>query len=581
MGVASKKAIEIASSRDPFGQPDQEQGLPLWERAKREQERSEGDLEPLHVESESYERGTWLEIPRLEQGPKDQVVASDHEAIVFGHDSKDGGRIQISTPERVERSRVAAEQVSRMREEFVRHVETFERLHADEGDFSSDQLFRMQDAIIVEALKSEQPSVAMNELLRSMARADKREARTSVLKLSAQLRALETAMPVVDAPTRVVLETQAHLVKQQMYKARRELNPEATQRELLTLADDVQEYLEPVNWRPIEEPSLNELHGRLEELDRLMEDQNADGAFDPIAELRWYALKRERDEYAFMVKAAELRERQPMLYDTDFETMDDVPWDVKLLRAGKELSRPEQAAGAHRQRETSVYRMLRDAYVDPESQDQMVHAAESILKDRAAPESLRHAARLLQQEVKAQRLPLPEALLQRRVEAGERRTQERRRERERRAQKADVERRTPLERIFKDVQPIIADRSVQKDFAKDRAGVIQEELGVGERDLVRLHKAMETFNYHAEHLPPDVRTKLPFTWKEFISAQPHDTQHPPRGLFSRIRYRVKEQFSPRRKMLRQFKKELRRLPSHKQRTMEQLIGPEVRALLGI
>jgi hypothetical protein len=581
MGGASKKAIEIASSRDPFGQLDREQGLPLWERAKNEQEHAEPGPDPLHVESEQYEPGTWLEIPRLEQGPKDQVLASDQETVIFGHDSKEGGRVQMSTPEQVVQSRAAAEQVVRMREEFVRHVEAFEKLHAGEGDFSSDQLFRMQDAIIVEALKSDQPSVTMNELLRSMARADKREARTSVMKLSAQLRALETAIDVVDAPTRAVLEAQAHVVKQQIYKARRALNPEATQRELLTLADDAQGYLEPVNWRPIEEPSLDELQGRLEELDRLMEEQNVDGAFDPIAELRWYALKRERDEYQFMVKAAELRERQPMLYDTDYETMADVPWDVKLLRAGKEMTRPEQAVGAYQQRETSVYRMLRDAYVDPESQDQMVHAAESILKDRSAPESLRNAARLLQQEVKAQRLPPPEALLQRRAEAREQRTHERQRVREERAQKAEVERRTPLERIFKDVQPIIADRSVQKECVKDRTRVIQEELGVGERDLVRLHKAMETFNYHAKHLPPDVRTKLPFTWKEFISAQPHDTQEPPKGLFGRIRHRVKEQFSPRRKMLRQFKRELRRLPSHKQRTMEQMIGPEVRAMLGM
>ncbi|MDG1949592.1 MAG: hypothetical protein P8J32_02075, partial [bacterium] len=259
----------------------------------------------------------------------------------------------------------------------------------------------------------------------------------------------------------------------------------------------------------------------------------------------------------------------------------EVPWDVKLLRAGKSMEKVEGSTGAHRQRETSVYRMLRDAYIDTESQDQMVHAVDTILKDVSAPESLRDAARLLQKEVRAQHLPAPEALLKRKAQMREQHMLQQQVGREQRASQVEAGRVSPLERVFKDVKPVVEDRGFQKDFVKERAAAIEGELGMDERDVLRLHKAMETFNYHANRLHPDLRTKLPFTWKDFLSAEPHETTDPPKGLFGRIKFRVKEQFSPRRKMLRQFKREMKRLPSHKRKTFEMLIGDEVTKLIGL
>ncbi|NQV90166.1 hypothetical protein HQ487_02050 [Candidatus Uhrbacteria bacterium] len=518
-------------------------GARVRESAKRESRARQSSEKPLWEVTKDQGAEYWLEVDVVGQGDEVAHVSQNGE-LYLAHERTPGEvRVKIVEGADVSQEAKAIQQMDRLDRQFDVLVDTLLKTAGEESDFSREDLLGMKEVLLVEAVLDEDPSKMLVSTLRAVTRSDQRESQQSLIQIQAELRLVEEELAQADPQMKERLFKRVHALQRQSYALRRDINPNQTKQELQKVLDDTGEYLEPVNWRPRVEPSVEEIRQRLDQLNTQMDAVHTGGKFRPLDEMKWYALGRERDEYRFILKAAEFRSEHPTLFESDLVSgNEELPWDQKLFSVGKALGKAGSGA-----RETSVFRLLRDVYLDSARQEKSVRILDSILRSSTAPESLKEAAQAIKEDVREGKLPAPEFLLKQRKEALEQKKEEKQKRTEESKQKKEAEKPTPLERAFDFVAS-----------AEQRIQVMTEELGCSQEDLLKIRDTMKTVDYYMRQ---NTGESLPVGWADFVNAPDVAQTKPAKGFFGRTVQKVRNYFSPRSKMTRTIKRTFRTLPS--------------------
>ena len=532
-----------------------EAGRPLWEQPAEEAQEYWLDVESILAGSETVEQ------------PADQLLyVSPDGKMIVGHETAQGeGRVRMMDAEDVPAEAKAIRTIDQLTQGYERMVDTVLKAAGGDEDFSKEQLMGMRESLIVEASLSEEPKKELMQLLRTMSRAEGREQEATLLGRQAELRETETALAATsDANERQQLRNKVHALRKELYQLRREINPRAAKDELLKILEDTGEGLEPI-WRSREEPTKAAVEDRIDQIREMMAEIDKKKEFRALDELKWYAYKKELQEFEFVLKAMEFREAHPQLYSTDFDVMDERhPWDQRLFAIGKEISRREAPRADEGVRDTSVYRMLRDVYLDPSSEIPAVSVMESILKSSTAPEALKEAARAMKEDVRERRLPAPEQLRKKRMEERKARQEAAAEERRANAEKArlarEAKRQSPLEKAM---------LYYNHGRSRERIDFLKEELDMSEDELLAINKTFKTLRSIGKKVP-GMFSEQAFSWSEFVNAPPKGKQKERKpGFFAKLfglkPRKVKRAgfFSKRRRMMRKIKRQFKRMPRNR------------------
>lgn len=531
-------------------------GRRLWEEPTKEDESKGGgwmDVQELVRDSVFSEEGR----------ANSEVYAYDQEtgdAIVGRESGGERPRLRLIQGELSKAEARAREELDRLATHFDASLDALMRVGGREDDLSKDQVMQLKDVLIAEAAKAEDPQKELLNLLKDVTRFETRAADTTLTQLMRRERELGEQLTQASQQDRQGTMNELQAVKRQMYKLRRELHPSATREQLYAIADDIGAHVDIVNWRPYEEQGLGEIQGRIAELEGQMKKINAKGDFDPVAELKWYALRDELRQYRLMEKAADLRERKSHMYATDFEGQlpesgKNMPWDMKLESIGKTLEVVPWDV-----RNTSVFRMLEDLYRDEGMREKATSLAQSLIRSKTATEHLRDAAKALREDVREGRLPRPEHLVQKAKEARAERLQKRK-ERSEAAKKKREEQRAKKKSEWTKVDQAMLGSWDKTRGRREMAADIEIELGLEDGDIVKLKETFDTVMYRFKQYP-SLRDLGPgFNWSEFINAPPNGESNQSKLKSGWHRLRSKIGMSPRKRMLRKLRRSVKNLPS--------------------
>ncbi len=533
--------------------------LSKQERAGRAE--TQGDVRrPLWEQPAQEAPEYWMDVSEFlaggaKDGAENEVLAiGPNGEMVVGHETESGnGRARVVDAKDVPVEARAIRMVDNLTEEYEGMVDTLLKTGGDDGDFSREDLVGMKEALIVEATLTSEPTGEMLRLLRSVTRADNRERQASLIERQGQLRQVQQELDGTkdDPRHRQRLTNTIHAMRREIYKMRREINPKAARADLQKIVDDTGGMLEPYLWRPTIEPRADEVRERIEEISEEMGAINRKGDFSALDELKWYGLSRERKEYEFMLTAAEFRQTHPHLYATDFQAgKEGMRWDARLFSIGKELDSANQVPVMDRVRETSVFRLLRDVYLDMGSQEQTVNVVDSILKSSTAPEVLKDAARALKEDVKAGELPRPETLVKKRKEAAMEQGVVLKENAAKAQVVRDAQRKNPID---------IAFELTRNGTPEKRMEVMSAELGMSKDELLGVKRTFDTLRHFGKQFA-GMFSEQDFSWSAFLNADPKEMPPAKKGFFGGMKKpKLGGYFSQRQKMIRQLKSGFKRM----------------------
>ncbi len=533
-----------------------DRSVPKLERPQKPTERDRDDRRPLWEKPHEQAQEFWMNVEEVLGRTGSEIVDTAPDGtMVVGHGRGDTTRARLVGAERLQGEGKAEVLLDGLEDRYADIVNALLKTAGEASDFSREELMAMQSELLVESANQRDPVAALTESLRALTRADRRERSASLLERQGQLRQVELEFhEETDPRTRQLLTNTIQALQREIFKIRRELHPEAAKKDLLDMVDDIGGLIEPQNERPDEETSLSKTQERIEDIEGQMAKINRKGDFNPLDELKWYALKTELAAQQLMARAQDVRDRHPQLYKTDFANKrEGMRWDQKLFSIGREISHAERKPIAPAARESSVYRLLRDVYVDVRNQGKAVDVVDSILKSSTAPERLKEAAKAIKEDVREGMLPKPKVLAERRRQ----REQLARKDLQDNAAEAQAKReamrKSPLEQVFE---------IGGTQYPVEHAGAIAKELGVSEGDLVGARKTFDLVRARGKR--SGVGSEWESRWSAFIKA-PVQEPGAKKGLFGRLKDRVRAPFSPRRKMIREMKGVFNRLPPQERR----------------
>lgn len=460
--------------------------------------------------NEDFSVDDWIDNSSLHTPRKDHVFHHSDTHHVSGRVTPRGVRVLFGHPSDLAQWRTDAQQLRELRDRLAEYVATRSALHKQPLPSEQETL-----SILSLAAEHDRPEQVFHASLREMARTQPERVRDGVLDLLSDIQMMERSQET---------SVSQQLLSRRLADARLQTGGYQTKIDVRELADDLDGYLEPSSWNDVMDLDAYELYERITELDRQMLIQAEEAQHDSVAELCWHALKRERDEYSFLMQLQVMALLHP--------EMQDKPW-YNSIRA----SEPQERNG--------LYRLIRDVYLDPHGSDEHLDLSEHLLERSDTPESLRRAARRLRQDISEGNVPSSDEVLARR-----------------RALMNDVslpegrlEEASPFERGLSEAAPLTT-MEYRKDYMKDRLALISTELGMNERDVLRLKRLCRFMRLQG--IP------LAFTWRQFVLAGPHTIEAPPRSWMGRLRYRLKERYQPRQKMLRNLRRQFKLLPQSSQ-----------------